>query len=85
MATDKTFSDKAAAWAFPIVTAVVGWLMVDKLNSLDRRLEKMETAAGVFVKVENEINHINRRMQQVEGRLEQFFLKEDEIRAPRRK
>jgi hypothetical protein len=90
MATDKTFSDKAAAWAFPIVTGIVGWFMVDKLNSIDRRLSKLEDAGSVLLKAVADIEHIDRRLQKVEGRVDgllgsTYFIKPDEIQAPKRR
>lgn len=51
----------------PMLILIVGYLLNDKIGSVDRRLERLETGQETLIEVRQRVNDIERRVEKLEG------------------
>jgi hypothetical protein len=82
---NKTFGEHAAIWVFPFLTFVLGWLIKDKLDSIDRRLSKLENNETKIFSAVKDIEAMEARLNRIEPLIINYYRKPDEIELPKPK
>lgn len=69
------------AYVTPILICIVGWLLNDKISSVDRRIERLETTQESVIEVRQRVSDLERRVGNIENNnnLERVPAKHEDI------